>query len=165
MSICQNGEYVKICQWSSLYTWICIWYSNIIFRMGRQISIGPMQYISYTCTYVVSLLITVYNKCYVQLTKRSALRSTKNLTPPSSWPIRLNNCMYSGLNTCLNRSSLLPIAGISRPLVWTMHMYAHYMVSMKPRVHNISREGECLTAHTCLKRTASSTESTPPGVN
>ena len=34
-----------------------------------------------------------------------------------------------------------------------------------PRVHNISREGECLTAYTCFKRTASSTKSTPPGVN
>ena len=33
------------------------------------------------------------------------------------------------------------------------------------RVHNISREGECLTAYTCFKRTASSTKSTPPGVN
>ena len=34
-----------------------------------------------------------------------------------------------------------------------------------PRVHNISREGECLTAYTCFKRTALSTESTPSGVN
>ena len=34
-----------------------------------------------------------------------------------------------------------------------------------PRVHNVSREGECLTAYTCFKRTASSTESTPSGVN
>ena len=32
------------------------------------------------------------------------------------------------------------------------------------RVHNINREGECLTAYTCFKHTASSTESTPPGV-
>ena len=29
----------------------------------------------------------------------------------------------------------------------------------------ISRKGECLTAYTCFKHTASSTESTPPGVN
>ena len=34
-----------------------------------------------------------------------------------------------------------------------------------PRVHNISREGECLTAYTYFKCNASSTESTPLGVN
>ena len=34
-----------------------------------------------------------------------------------------------------------------------------------PRVHNISKERECLTAYTCFKHTASSTESTPSGVN
>ena len=33
------------------------------------------------------------------------------------------------------------------------------------RVYNISREGECLTAYTCFKCTALSTESTPSGVN
>ena len=33
------------------------------------------------------------------------------------------------------------------------------------RVHNISREGEFLTAYTCFKCTLSSTESTPPSVN
>ena len=48
--------------------------------------------------------------------------------------------------------------------------FTHFFLStiflhMIPRVHNISREGECLTAYTCFKRTALSTESTPPGVN
>ena len=38
----------------------------------------------------------------------------------------------------------------------------HWYIS---RVHNISREGECLTAYTCFKRSASSTKSTPSGVN
>ena len=36
---------------------------------------------------------------------------------------------------------------------------------IKARVHNISREEECLTAYTCFKCATSSTESTPPGVN
>ena len=34
-----------------------------------------------------------------------------------------------------------------------------------PRAHNISKEREYLTAYTCFKRTASSTESTPSDVN
>ena len=33
------------------------------------------------------------------------------------------------------------------------------------RVHNISREGECLTAYTGVKRTVLSTKLSPPGVN
>ena len=38
-------------------------------------------------------------------------------------------------------------------------------LTLQSRVHNISREGECLTVHTCFKQTALSTESPPPGVN
>ena len=41
----------------------------------------------------------------------------------------------------------------------------HSYIMIISRVHNIYREGECLTAYTCFKHTASSTESTPPGVN
>ena len=41
----------------------------------------------------------------------------------------------------------------------------HAKQNMLSRVHNIGREGECLTPYTCFKRTASSTESTPPGIN
>ena len=37
--------------------------------------------------------------------------------------------------------------------------------TLLPRVHNISREGEYLTAYTYFKHTESSTESTPSGVN
>ena len=40
-----------------------------------------------------------------------------------------------------------------------------YNVYLPPRVHTISREGECLTAYACFKHTVSSTKSTPPGVN
>ena len=47
-----------------------------------------------------------------------------------------------------------------------MYVYSlHIHLYMLTRVHNISREGECLTAYTCFKRTASSTESTPSGEN
>ena len=45
--------------------------------------------------------------------------------------------------------------------VYSLHIHLYTLT----RVHNISREGECLTAYTCFKRTVSSTESIPPGVN
>ena len=40
--------------------------------------------------------------------------------------------------------------------------FINYLI---PRVDNIGREGERLTAYTCFKHTASSTKSTLPGVN